>query len=93
MKAHRIVDILLEDEDFDMEGYALAALTPTEAYHLARKRRSLRPKLEPVIAQDAETSVYYAQFVIGKPFPAGEPAIVRNRLCAARYNNVFGTTL
>ena len=87
--AQKIVDILLEDEDFDMEGYALAALTPKEAYDMSYSNPELRPKLEPTIAKSAEWSYLYALSVLKrKPFPLGEPAIstsARYSYCYARY--------
>ena len=76
MNAHRIVDILLEDEDFDMESYVIAALTPLEAYNMAKDNPELRPQLERVIATSARYSYGYARYYLkGKPFPLGEPAI------------------
>ena len=74
MNAHRVVDILLEDED--MDAYFMAALTPKEAYDMSYSNPKLRPKLERVIATSAEFSYWYARHVLKrKPFPAGEPAI------------------
>ena len=93
MNAHSVVDILLEDEDFDMEAYAAAALTPKEAYFMAKSNPELRPTLEPAIATNAECSYYYALNVLKKPFPLGEPAIATDRYHAKDYNRRFGTNI
>ena len=75
MNAHKIVDILLENEEEDFDAYFLAALTPSEAYDLAYSNPELRPQLEPIIAKSTEHSLYYASHVLRGPFPLGEPAI------------------
>ena len=85
MNARKIVDILLEDEDFDMEDYALAALTPEEAYTMACTNPELRPKLERVIATDAGYSYSYARHVLKGQFPAGEPALATDAYRAYDY--------
>ena len=93
MNAHKIVDILLEEEDEDMEGYFLAVLTPVEAYNMSYSNPELRPQLERVVATDAKCSYYYAIHVLKGPFPAGEPAIATNRYDAKEYNKKFGTNI
>ena len=86
MNARKIVDILLEDEDFDFSGYVYAAYTPRDAYELVIKRHDLAPVLEPALAQHPVWAYRYAYYILGgKRFPAGEPVIANDPECAYLY--------
>ena len=43
------------------------------------------PAGEPVIAKDANYSLYYAQWILKKAFPLGEPAIAKNTEYSKEY--------
>lgn len=95
-KKHDIVPALaiehgLETGDWNEKVIAKDSQT---SYQYAYYKIAGKFKLgEPAIARDAEYSFIYARDILKSRFILGEKQIAKDRICARKYNKLFGTQL
>ena len=77
---------LLHSNPEQLFGYDTANYRiPELAYQLAKEKPELRKQLEPVIMKAPSQAVYYALYVLRRPWPEAEPYIMKDPQWAYGY--------